>query len=169
MVTLLRDHELVVPGRRLRLRLALTDELPPTSHVSAAHCVGFDEDLRVLLARHVEREWTIPGGHLEPGESPAEAMRRECMEEAAAVVDAEVLVASERVDLLEGDPDPRYPQPAYQVFYVAHVVDLGTLVPNLECVESRLFPIPEARSLPGWMDHNQDLFEAALVVAQSRL
>ena len=33
-----------------------------------------------------QRGWDIPGGHLEPGETPEAAMRREVLEEAGAVL-----------------------------------------------------------------------------------
>ena len=41
-----------------------------------------DEAGRVLLVRHVEGRWQIPGGAIDPGERPDEALRRECREEA---------------------------------------------------------------------------------------
>jgi hypothetical protein len=95
-------------------------------------------------------------------------MHRETMEEAAAVVDDAVLIATEEVELLEGEPDPRYPVPAFQVFFAARVSAIEPLVPNAECLESRLFDVDVARGLPGWMDHNQPLFDAALTLARSR-
>lgn len=36
---------------------------------------------RVLFVEHPSRGWEIPGGHLEPGESPEVALLRELMEE----------------------------------------------------------------------------------------
>ena len=36
---------------------------------------------RVLFVEHPERGWEIPGGHVEPGETPDEAMLRELYEE----------------------------------------------------------------------------------------
>jgi 8-oxo-dGTP pyrophosphatase MutT (NUDIX family) len=42
---------------------------------------------RILLVRHVEGRWMLPGGAVDPGERPAEAMRRECLEEAGIVVE----------------------------------------------------------------------------------
>lgn len=50
----------------------------------AAYAVVTDDDDRVLLARWVEGRrvaWTMPGGGLEPGEDPEDAVRRELREE----------------------------------------------------------------------------------------
>jgi 8-oxo-dGTP pyrophosphatase MutT (NUDIX family) len=158
---ILRDHEQSFGERRLRLTLALADALPADVRVSAAHCLAFDREHRVLLARHVDRAWTIPGGRTEPGESAEQTMRREVLEEAAAIVEDPCVVATERIELLAGEPDPRYPSPMYQVFFIARVVSVGAVVANAETYESRLFPIDEARLLPGWIDHNTRLFDAA--------
>ncbi|GAA1242315.1 hypothetical protein GCM10009633_14280 [Janibacter melonis] len=59
-------------------------------HVAAAALV---RDGTVLLGhRHPARRyypdcWDLVGGHVEPGESPVDAVRRECLEELAVVVD----------------------------------------------------------------------------------
>jgi 8-oxo-dGTP pyrophosphatase MutT (NUDIX family) len=46
-----------------------------------------DRDDRVLLARHSEGgQWTVPGGAIEPEETPADAVVRELWEETALVV-----------------------------------------------------------------------------------
>lgn len=50
----------------------------------AAYAVVTDDDGRVLLARWIEGRrvaWTMPGGGLEPGEAPEDAVRRELREE----------------------------------------------------------------------------------------
>ncbi len=46
-----------------------------------------DDDGRILLVQHVEGRWQLPGGAVDPGERPAAAMQRECLEEAGINVD----------------------------------------------------------------------------------
>jgi 8-oxo-dGTP pyrophosphatase MutT (NUDIX family) len=46
-----------------------------------------DEDGSILLVQHVEGRWQLPGGAVDPGERPAAAMQRECLEEAGITVE----------------------------------------------------------------------------------
>jgi 8-oxo-dGTP pyrophosphatase MutT (NUDIX family) len=46
-----------------------------------------DERGRVLLVQHVEGRWQLPGGAVDPDESPDESIRREALEEARIVVE----------------------------------------------------------------------------------
>ena len=44
----------------------------------------------LMVHRHPDREfypncWDLPGGHMEPGEAPVDAARRECLEETGVV------------------------------------------------------------------------------------
>jgi 8-oxo-dGTP pyrophosphatase MutT (NUDIX family) len=52
----------------------------------SAACLIRDGDT-VLLVRHVEGRWTFPAGAVDPGERPADAARRETLEEAGIVVE----------------------------------------------------------------------------------
>ena len=58
----------------------------------STHCLIRDGDGRLLLVRHVEGRWMLPGGAVEPGETPADAARRECWEEASVLVEPERIV-----------------------------------------------------------------------------
>jgi len=150
-------------------RLVLCDVAPPRAHITAVHCLAFDGD-DVCLALHVTRGWTIPGGHVENDESAEEAMRREALEEAGIAVGSLIVVAYERIQI-RGTPPPdfRYPNPGYQVFYVAPLVGMGPITALEECTEARLFPPGEARGLDCWMEDNRALYEAALERASRKI
>ena len=58
----------------------------------SAHALVRDDTGRLLLVRHAEGRWLLPGGGMEPGESHAETVRRECWEEAHLLVEPQRLV-----------------------------------------------------------------------------
>ncbi len=68
--------------RRLRDRIGHDLILQPT-----AACLIRDNDGQILLVRHVEGWWSFPAGAVDPGETPAEAARRETREEASVEVE----------------------------------------------------------------------------------
>lgn len=97
-------------------------------HVAVA--VIINDSAQVLLTRRHEHShqgglWEFPGGKLEPGESPGEALRRELLEELALEVqthepllqiehdygDKQVLLDVHRVTAFSGQPRPCEGQP----------------------------------------------------------
>ena len=94
-----------------------------------------------LLSRHRARDtWETQGGHIEPGETPMQAARRELYEE-SGVTDAEILPVCDYC----GFTDTRS---ANGVVFLAVVNRLGTL-PDSEMAEVRLFDqLPDNLTYP---------------------
>ena len=68
--------------RALRAKVGTDLLLMPSVHVFIRDAQG-----RILLVRHVEGRWQLPGGAVDPGETPSETARRECREELGAAVE----------------------------------------------------------------------------------
>ncbi|MEV4112387.1 NUDIX domain-containing protein [Nonomuraea sp. NPDC049695] len=111
------------------------------------------EDGRVLLAHYVgpkgERHWTLPGGKVEHGEDPFDAVIREVAEETGCDgvverllgVDSRVIPAADR---LPGLPEHQN----VDIFYRVRITG-GQLwpEPNGETAESAWTPIPDVACL----------------------
>lgn len=97
---------------------------------------------RWLFSRHAARNtWETQGGHVEPGESPAEAAARELYEEAGA--------AFESLRLVEGYWAGDEQDSAYGAFFLAEISRLDPL-PDSEMAEVRAFDgLPERLTYPG--------------------
>lgn len=83
--------------RGLREKIGRDLLLMPSAHVLIRDGGG-----RILLVRHVEGRWQLPGGAVDPGEGPGEAARRECREELGVAVEIERIVG------VFGGPEHRY-------------------------------------------------------------
>lgn len=111
------------------------------------HCVGgivFDETGRLLLVRRGrppgEGLWSLPGGRVEPGESDADALRRELLEETGLAI---------RIGRLAGVVDRPGPDGVTYVIrdYLATVAG-GTLTPGDDAADARWFSPTALRTLP---------------------
>ena len=100
-------------------------------------------DGRLLLSRHRERStWETQGGHIEPGETPLEAARRELYEESGAT-EFDIKPA---FDYSFGD--------GRGMAFVAEVRALGPLPEGSEMAETRLFDaLPENLTYPAITPH----------------
>ena len=147
----------------------LSDALPPPETITAAFALAFEGD-RFLLTDLVARGLDIPGGRLEPGESPEEAMRREVYEETGARLGPARLLGYERRRVLGPEP-PGYPFPypeSHLVYYVARVASLHDFAPDGEARGPVLLPPAEALRVP-WARSNGGMLQAALTAAGSCL
>ncbi len=121
-----------------------------------------DGSPRLILSRHRRRHtWETQGGHIEPGETPLMAARRELYEE-SGITDADIVPVCD----YKGSRGERF---AYGVVFAAHVRTLGVL-PASEMAEVRVFDeMPAAASLTyplvtprlfreaGWRDDHSPL------------
>lgn len=143
-----------MPGHRLPdllivyVRIGALDGL--LDHVFVV-IVAFDQD-RIVLCRHKDRStWETPGGHIEPGESPLEAARRELFEETGIVPRSLFAVADYEVDGVAGR------------LFVAEGGRRGPL-PDFEIAETRDFSaLPEHLTYP---DITPVLVQAATKIHQ---
>jgi 8-oxo-dGTP pyrophosphatase MutT (NUDIX family) len=146
----------------------LDDALPPRELVTAAFALAFDGD-RFLMTRLTHRGWDIPGGHLEPGETPLEAALRETYEETCATLGELMLLGYQKILIRAPRPDGYpYPHPiAYQVFYWGRVARLDPFRETSEVMARGLFSPDEAREV-AWVQRYPELYDAALAVARRR-
>mgnify|MGYP003347617130 FL=1 len=81
---------------------------------------GISESTPVMFVRHPQRGWEIPGGHLNDGETPEEAMIRELFEETGCK--GEILAWNKSY---------------YESGWVAHVVVESVPIPESWSVEDK--------------------------------
>lgn len=122
---------------RAVLRL-LVRGLAPRHYVGAVGAL-VDHEGRVLVARHAYRTdfpWGLPGGFVDPGETPPRAVVREFTEELGIDVEVERLLICDRVGVVERSIAPEH----LGLAYLCHA--RGPLAPRLshELVEVAWLP-----------------------------
>lgn len=144
--------------------IILAAQLPPREEIATAFVLAFSGD-RLLQTHLVKRGWDIVGGHVEAGEAPEEAVRREAYEEAGAQLGTLHLLGYQCLRL----PGPRpasykysYPN-SYQLFYWAHIEALDDFIPTPETHGPTLFSPEQAQTLP-WVQAHPELYRAALAL-----
>jgi 8-oxo-dGTP diphosphatase len=149
-------------------RLYITDELPARETCGSAFGFVFQgED--VLLTRLYERDWDIPGGVIDSGETPAAAAIREVWEETAARVEIIELIGIQELEILGPRPaGHRWPYPiSVQVYYLCRLIELCPFVANSESSERGFIAPKIARRTPTMVNHDL-IYEEALRRIQMR-
>ncbi|CAG7646563.1 NUDIX domain-containing protein [Paenibacillus allorhizosphaerae] len=143
-------------------RLIISGRLPDTERITCAFVLAFQQDQLLLTHLH-ERGWDIPGGHIEPGETPEEAVKRELYEETGASIGSPMLLGYEQIRLLGEKPAHyKYPYPdSYMVFYTAAVARLDAFGSTDETAGRSLFEPERAYRVP-WVKEHSALYEEAL-------
>ena len=149
-----------MPGNS-EARLYHTDEMPPVDICSTAFAFAFMDD-RMLMTRLVKRGWDIPGGHIEPGESPEQAVIRETIEETQVVIQPLELVGVQELEVFGPLPRDGWTTPlGAQLFFLCTVIDTLPFFSTRETNE-RAFLAPDfIRTIPTMINHDL-LYEIAL-------
>lgn len=143
-------------------RLYITDEIPPPERCATAFGFVFVDE-RILLTRLRDRDWDIPGGVIDRGETPEEAAIREVWEETYARAEIVEPIGIQELELFTPKPiGYRWPYPiSVQVYYLCRVVELCDFTANEESIERGLFTPEEARLISTMKNHDQ-IYEEGL-------
>lgn len=105
-------------GQTVSLTWQPYKQLHASDVVTSVHGCCF-LDGKLVLVQVKERGFNVPGGHLENGESPKQALRREIYEE--AYIDGDfTYIGAIKVDHSENEKfmeNGKYPKIGYQLFY----------------------------------------------------
>ncbi len=115
------------PPLRWSLKLAVK-LFVPRHHVGAVGVV-FNNAGQVLLVEHVFRpqcSWGFPGGWVERGENPAEAVKREVEEELGLKIEVKRLLLCK----LQGYEEKTHIPPGLGLAYYCRLVDNGADIPS---------------------------------------
>ena len=105
----------------------------------AAGLLVRDPQGRILLVRPTYKQgWDIPGGYVEPSESPAQAAAREVVEELGVPLPVGSLL------VVDWAPHPAEGDKLLFVFDGGQLEDVSTLVPDgSEIAEAAFFPVDD--------------------------
>ncbi len=143
--------------------ISATSEMPPPELCTAAYVLAFDGDN--LLMADLDRGVEMPGGHIDPGETPEQAMRREVLEETGATVGAARLFAVQKMTITGPKPEGyTYPYPvSFQLIYIAQGVKQGTFIRDDDSKGGVMISPEAAKDIP-WLHTNRELYDYAFAI-----
>ncbi|MDO8659321.1 MAG: NUDIX domain-containing protein [Candidatus Parcubacteria bacterium] len=124
-----------------KLTFVLSKNLPKKIKMTAVKCVIFRGN-KILMTK-VPRGWDIPTGHIEKGETPEEAIKREVMEETGTVLKKfHLLGYLHSVKVKENEKNKKYPKiSAIPVFVADKFTVQKKFEKLLEATDRKFFKI----------------------------
>lgn len=161
MTVLYLQHDGEWLPRPNELRIVLSAQALPCELVTSVLVFAF-QGRHLLLAHSTKGDWKLPGGHVEAGETPAQAIRREVLEETGVVLGPVRQLAYQRLRLLGAKPQGyRYPYPdSYKLFFVGTIAELLPYQESSEICGRRLCGWEEAAAV-AWIQTHDALYQAA--------
>lgn len=111
----------------------------------------FTADGMLLWVQHPQRGWEVPGGKVDPGETPLQSLHRELLEETGCLVHSPLWVAEYRISV--ADPSsPLFGDTYKWVYFVAvkeradHLSSEG--LPTVERLHSEIVAVEKRPALP---------------------
>lgn len=136
----------------------------PELPVTAVKIYVFQDD-SLLLTNIRSRGWDLPGGHVELGETPEDAIIRELKEEAGAVVRRHEQIGYLKVtNEKENELNKKYPKESCILVYKGYdvVVDVSHDF-KLEATESKFLPIDQLPNIHhNWNEAKAQVIKFAL-------
>ncbi len=126
-----------------KLEFVADPELPPKDLITASHGFIFDGD-KAIAIHHDSRGWDIPGGHIEPGETPETSFRRELWEEAGALTFGVEQFGYFKITVPMNIPGWKYPAPtSYMISFGGWLKELKGASGQFETSQSSLVAIEQ--------------------------
>ncbi len=134
----------------LHLACYLTESVPPPRYLMSARAVVTDGQ-SVVVVEDPEKKYVLPGGRLEKGETPEDAMRREVLEETGwSITSFRQIGILHYRHLKPKRADWSHPHPDFlQIVYAATPGDYKPELREVGGYElgAEFIPVPEARKL----------------------
>ena len=158
-MTAVAEEMLTWPVGTMRLACYLTDRTAPRRYVTSARAVVTDGD-RVVVVEDPISKHIMPGGRLEPNETPEDALSREVLEETGWKLTSFQPIGILHFRFIEAVPDGwPFPYPDFlQIVYAATPGKYHWELKEVDGYElgAEFVPVDEVRRLP--LDAGQHVF-----------
>ena len=157
MKKLLHKERLDWKGISHDLELYETDDISDLGFTNQCQAVPFVDEDNIVIFKHIDGYYALPGGTVEEGENFEQTLKREIMEESACeVLESKLIGYVKDTELTSG-------KVKYQLRYWAKVKPLDQPVqdPDGKAMTREIVNIDKANEMLGWGERGQILLDLA--------